>query len=103
MSTRAPAKSNAPDKVRITADLPLSTVEILRDLAAAKNVTLTAGILGNGEVAVDVTSEGAGAREAQADPMCRPPVRATAERVRMLERLRPFDVVCEHTSVQPTA
>ena len=29
------------DKVRVTADLPLSTIETLRNLAASRNITLT--------------------------------------------------------------
>lgn len=36
-----PRTSDKPDKVRVTADLPLGTIEILRELAESQGVTLT--------------------------------------------------------------
>jgi hypothetical protein len=35
------AKATVPEKVRVTADLPVGTIEILRELAASQQITLT--------------------------------------------------------------
>lgn len=40
-SNPSPESTGKPEKVRVTADLPLGTIEILRELAQSQNVSLT--------------------------------------------------------------
>jgi outer membrane protein OmpA-like peptidoglycan-associated protein len=76
----------------------IGSVEYNLDLSKRRANAVREWILANSQVSLDVTADGDGAQEAMSDPVCRLPQRKKAESVRLLERFRRVDVVCERVS-----